>query len=165
MWQAILYVAQEMKPALHHRLLAYAWEFSIFMGIAGAVGFMLCIFHNEGALIWDWSIVGLILLTTVPTAGIGYFMGALFIWMILGQIAARIQGSPFSKGDEVIVLSGKYKGRVTRVHAAWEPRNQVLLELGEEARRSVTDVVWVVTITRTRRETPAQTVQEHLAGA
>ncbi|QIF03527.1 KOW motif domain-containing protein [Roseimicrobium sp. ORNL1] len=162
---AILMSREEMKPALHNRLLAYTWEFSISMGIASAIGFMLLIFHHEGALIWDWFVIGMILLTAVPTAGIGYFFGAIYIWMILGHVAARIQGAPFSKGDEVMVLSGKHKGRVTRIYQVWEPRGQIRLELGEEAKKAVTDVVCIVTVTRTRCKESAQAVREHPAGA
>ena len=139
-----------MKPRFHNYLLAHTATFSMFAGIIGSIGIMLIALHGEGALIWDWEIAGWLLLTIIPVAGIGYMIGVTFIWMILGNIAAWMQGAPFSKGDEVIVLAGKHKGLVTRIHATWDTHGPVLLELGEEAgKKSISDFVCLVTVTRT----------------
>jgi len=139
-----------MKPAFHHYLLAHTAAFSITIGILGAIGIMLYTLHEEGALMGEWSVIGWILLAAIPVAGIGYVVGIVFIWMILGGIAARIQGWPFTNGDEVVILAGKNRGRVTRVYEVWEPRGQVRLELGDEARESITDVYCAVEVTRTK---------------
>jgi len=120
------------------------------IGIFGAIGLLLFTLHEEGALMGEWEVVGWIVLAAIPAAGIGYIFGAAFIWGILGGIAARIQGWPFAKGDEVVILSGKDRGRVTRIYEVWEPRGQVRLELGDKARETITDVYCAVAVTRTK---------------
>ncbi len=139
-----------MKPAFHHYLLAHTAAFSIILGIIGAISLLLFTLHEEGALMAEWPVIGWIALTAIPVAGIGYIVGVVFIWSILGGIAARIQGWPFAEGDEVVILSGKNRGRVTKVYEIWEPRGQVRLELGDEAKECVTDVYCAVAVTRTR---------------
>ena len=150
-----------MKPAMHHYLLAHTATISIVIGIVGALGIMLFALHEEGALIAEWPVVGWILLAAIPIAGIGYILGIVFIWTILGGIAARIQGWPFSNGDKVIILAGKHKGTVTTVYEVWEPRGQVRLELGSAAKDAVTDVLFAVAVTRTNNT--EQVVADQLA--
>jgi hypothetical protein len=142
-----------MKPAFHNYLLAHTATFSIFTGIMGAIGSMLFLLHDEGALLLDWSLAGWILLAALPLAGIGYVIGICFIWMILGHIAARLQGWPFFEGEEVVILVGRHKGRVARIYEVWEPRGQVRLELGDAAKESVTDVYCAVAVTRANNKT------------
>jgi hypothetical protein len=142
-------LGEEMKPAFHHYLLAHTATFSIIVGIVGAIGLLLFVVYKEGALMGEWPVVGWIFLTAIPVAGIGFVVGVAFIWTILGGIAARIQGWPFVEGDEVVILAGKDRGRVTKVYEVWESRGQVRLELGDEAKESLTDVYCAVAITRT----------------
>jgi len=145
----------KVNPAFHHYLLAHTATFSIIVGVIGSIGLLLLTLHEEGALVGDWLMIGWIIFIAIPVAGIGYIVGVAFIWMILGGIAAWIQGWPFSKGDEVVILSGKNRGRVAKVYAVWESRGQVRLELGDEAKESVTDVYCAVAVTRTNKEHPA----------
>ena len=118
------------------------------MGIMGALGFMLYMLNMEGALVAEWSAIGWVLLAAIPVAGIGYIIGVVFIWMLLGRIAARIQGWPFVVGEEVMILAGKHKGRIAKIYEVWEPRGQVRLELGEQEKESVNDVYCAVVVTR-----------------
>lgn len=143
-------LCDEMKPAFHHYLLAHTATFSIVIGIVGAIGIMLYTLHDEGALMGEWPVIGWILLAAIPVAGIGYVVGIAFIWMILGGLAARIQGWPFTEGDEVVILAGKDRGRVTKIYEVWEPRGQVRLELGDHAKESFEDVYCAVAVTRTK---------------
>lgn len=138
-----------MKPAFHHYLLAHTATFSIIVGVVGALGLLLFTLHEEGALMGQWPLVGWIMLAAIPVAGIGCIVGMVFIWMMLSGIAAWIQGWPFSEGDEVVILAGKNRGRVAKVYEVWEPRGQVRLELGDAAKKSVTDVYCAVAVTRT----------------
>jgi hypothetical protein len=154
-----------MKPALHHYLLAHTAIFSIIVGIVGATALLLFTLHEEGALIREWTVIGWIVLAAIPVAGIGYIIGVVFIWMILGGIAARIQGWPFAKGDEVVILSGKNRGRVVTVYEVWEPRGQVRLDLGDEAKENVTDVYCAVAVTRTKNTEQADAGNRAKPGA
>lgn len=137
-----------MKPAFHHYLLAHTATFSIIIGVVGAIGLVIRFLADEGALVGEWPVVGWILLAMIPAAALGYVVGSAFIWNILAQIAARIQGWPFAEGDEVVILSGPNKDRVARIYEVWEPRGQVRLDLGEEARIAVKDVYCAVAVTR-----------------
>ena len=113
---------------------------------------MLFTLHIEGVLMGNWPVIGWIILAAIPIAGIGYIVGVAFIWMLLGGIAARIQGWPFEKGDEVVILTGQNRGRVTKIYEVWEPRGQVRLELGGEAKESFADVYCAVAITRAKSQ-------------
>lgn len=139
-----------MKPALHHYLLAHTAICSAAMGVVGAMVVFLKLLYERGALIGDWHVVGWIVLASIPTIVTGYLIGRIFIWMMLGGVAARLQGWPFKVGDELVILAGKERGRTARVYAVWEPRGQVRLELGDKDKDSYQDVYCAVAVTRTR---------------
>ena len=139
-----------MKPALHNYFLAHTPIYSAAIGIVGTIGMFLKALHDGGALIGDWHVIGWIVLASIPIAAIGYIIGMIFIWMMLGGVAARIQGWPFKVGEELVILAGKEKGRMAKVYDVWEPRGQVRLELGDAAKDSFKDVYCAVAVTRAR---------------
>jgi len=141
-----------MKPALHNYLLAHTATFSAAIGVLAALGLLFFTLHDEGALTTRWPMIGWIILAAIPIGAIGYIVGVVFIWMMLGGIAARIQGWPFKKEEEVVILAGKNKGTVARIYEVWECRGQVRLELGEDARKAVTDVYCAVAVTRSKTQ-------------
>lgn len=90
-----------------------------------------------------------IALAAIPVAAVGWIVGIFFVWpTLLGPIAARLQGWPFSVGDRVWILRGRHKGTVTDVYEVWSERGQVRVELGHEARDKVEDVYCAVQVCR-----------------
>ena len=117
------------------------------LGVIGAIALMLLALHEEGALVPDIGVWLLILLAVIPTGLIGLIMGVVFIWgFFLSHIAARIQGWPFSAGDEVIVLSGAHKNTRTRIYEVWTERGQVRVDLGPELKKAVKDIFCAVEV-------------------
>lgn len=89
-----------------------------------------------------WSIIQFIVLMSVAAclgAMLGTFPGEILLGIFLRWIEHR-NGAPFHEGDEVIILSKRFPGRITRVYEVWAERHQVRVELDEAARRQVTDV-------------------------
>ncbi len=72
-------------------------------------------------------------------AMLGVFPGGLLLGVLLRRIEAR-NGAPFHVGDEVVILSKRFPGRITRVYQVWSERHQVRVELGDADRENVTDV-------------------------
>lgn len=70
--------------------------------------------------------------------------------MLLGPIAARLQGWPFAVGDRVWILSGRHKNRIATVYAVWLERGLVRVDLGPELRKQFDDVYCAVTVCRVR---------------
>lgn len=140
-----------MKVGFHHYFLAHTFSFSVVIGIAGSIGALLSTLHEEGLLMGEWPVIGWILLAAIPVAGIGYIFGCVFVWMVLGSIVGKIQGWPFTVGDEVVILTGENKGVVAKIYEVWADCGQVRVELGDEAKASVTDVYCSVTVARTSK--------------
>ena len=89
-----------------------------------------------------WSI-GEFVIMLVVAACLGALIGAFPCGYILGPILKWIEhrnGAPFHEGDEVVILSKRFPGRVTRIYAVWAERHEVRVELGEVEREKVTDV-------------------------
>ena len=107
----------------------------------GALALMLAGLHAEGALIPQAGVLIWIALAAVPVAAIGWIVGIIFIWgMMLGHIAARLQGWPFAVGDRVWILTGRYMNTIATVYEVWTERGQVRVELGAELKEKVEDV-------------------------
>lgn len=101
-----------------------------------------------------WGIVkfiGLMLIAAALGFMLGVFPGGMLIGILLLWIEHR-NGAPFAPGDEVIILSKRFPGRVTRIHAVWAERRQVRVELGDDERENVTDVFFYTDICRTKAE-------------
>jgi hypothetical protein len=138
-----------MKPSRFRYLLAHTANISVWIGVVGALAVMLVKLHSEGILIPKFGVVIWIALAAIPVAAIGWIVGLIFIWhMMLGHVAAWLQGWPFFVGDRVWILIGKHKGTNTTVYAVWSERGQVRVELGREAKEKVEDVYCAVGICR-----------------
>jgi|HubBroStandDraft_1064217.scaffolds.fasta_scaffold143352_3 hypothetical protein len=94
--------------------------------------------------------VGLLLLATITGAALSLFPGALLISPLIFLIEHR-NGAPFREGDEVIILSKRFRSRITRIYEVWSERHQVRVELGEAERKNVTDVFSYRDVCRTTR--------------
>lgn len=67
------------------------------------------------------SISGFFILAAIGTclgAALGVFPGAMLLGLLLCWIERR-NGAPFREGDEVVILSRRDPGRVTRIYAIW----------------------------------------------
>ncbi len=140
-----------MKPSLHHYLLAHTANASAAIGAVGALGVLLAILHAEGVLVARVEVLIWVALAALPVAAIGWIVGIVFLWhMMLGHVAARLQGWPFAVGERVWILSGRYRDTLATVYEVWSERGQVRVELGQEAKEKVEDVFCAVAICRAR---------------
>jgi hypothetical protein len=99
-----------------------------------------------------WNVVEfgfVVIVAACLGAVLGAFPGALLLLPLLHWIEFR-NGAPFHEGDEVLILSKHYRGRITRIYTVWGERHQVRVELGVQERKSVTDVFSYTDIYRRR---------------
>lgn len=71
--------------------------------------------------------------------------GAVFAWLIvrtlISEIASELNGAPFQNGDCVEILVGDYRGRRVLIYDLLEPFRAVRVDLGEQQKVNVTDVL------------------------
>jgi len=96
-----------------------------------------------------WSVIAVFL--AVP---MGSVLGLLFLSPLIGAVVSKINGAPFHLGDAVRILVGPYRDRVGYIYAMWIERNQVRVELNEQAKNDVTDVFGYNEICRERKSNP-----------
>ncbi len=82
-----------------------------------------------------WTVIAVL-----PALPLGWILGALILWPMVFTIGSRFNGAPFNDGDMVHVLVGPYRDQVGRVYEMWPSRNQLRVDLGEQAEQDVTDV-------------------------
>jgi hypothetical protein len=146
---------EAVKPLLHRYILAHTAGVSAGIGVIGALALMLAGLHSEGALIPHAGVLLWIALAAVPVAAIGWIVGIIFLWgMMLGHIAARLQGWPFAVGDRVWILTGRHKNTIATVYEVWTERGQVRVELGAELKKKIEDVYCAVAVCRARNTQP-----------
>jgi hypothetical protein len=130
--------------------LIWIWTWTVCVVALFALGILPGFrFDLKGTLYFALLMVAAILLAAI-TGGIffGIFVVPFYRWQ-----GAR-NGAPFRVGDEVMILSRRHRGRVTRVYEVWEGRHQVRVELGEDAKKAVTDVLSYVEVCRCTSATP-----------
>lgn len=129
-----------MKPSVAQRLFAKSWLWpitfwagSLLAGFVVAVQFYPAKTHFVLALL-----IG-------ATSGVALTsFGLRVIW----RLRRRFNGAPFRSGDLVRILSGRHRGVVTTVYEEWPERDQVRVDLGEQAKRDVQDVFSCVELIR-----------------
>jgi hypothetical protein len=108
--------------------------------------------HLDDVRMWGYILV--ILVISIP---IGLLVGGLFICFFLSpfyRAMVRVNGGPFDKGDRVYVISGPRKGQIAEVYSQWQ-RLQVRIELGEEAKKTFTDVYSTLNLMKIKDAEPA----------
>ena len=65
---------------------------------------------------------------------LGFVFGVFPVWMIVGNIVSVFQGAPFLPGDTVCILSGRHKGKITKVNQVWKSRGQIVVNLSTESK-------------------------------
>ena len=134
-----------MRPRLSQRLIANGWWTCAVLTVGTLAGTSAIVAATwRGATASVGSFV--LFLFVVAFGALTSF--ALSAFPLLPTVAAPVlafqawrNGAPFAIGDRVRVLGGPHRGLVTRIHACWPTRRQVRIDLGEDARRKVTDVV------------------------
>ncbi len=132
-----------MKPTLSQRLFTDNRPLIFLMAVGAGVSLVWTgSILLPTVVISRWNLLWCIVLFPIATclgAVLGAFPGGMFLGIVL-QWVERRNGAPFHEGDEVVILSKRYPGRVTRIHAVWNERHQVRVELDEKSRKEVTDV-------------------------
>lgn len=70
----------------------------------------------------------------------GGFCSAGRSWLSSTAPRGLRNGAPYRVGDYVRILARRQRGRVARVYDVWAERDQVRVELGQEASERVEDV-------------------------
>ena len=76
------------------------------------------------------------------SAMLGWFASLVPAWLVFGPLLhsqGLANGAPFMPGDEVWILAGKHRGRLTRVYSAWQ-HDTVRVDLGDEEKAAYTDI-------------------------
>jgi len=120
-----------MKPSPIRYFFGHGWKVSMCIGalvVAVWVGLSCGSFS-----VW----AALAVLLALP---LGCILGAVFLWPFFFIVGSKINGSPFHEGDLVHILVGPHRDRVGRIYEMWPSRNQVRVEIGDQAKKDVTDV-------------------------
>lgn len=94
---------------------------------------------RDGSMWGTCKAVALLPVAACLGAMLGVFPGGLLLVPLFRWIESR-NGAPFHAGDEVVILSKRFPGRVTRVYDVWSERHQVRVDLSDGDRENVTDV-------------------------
>ncbi|MGZ7078834.1 MAG: hypothetical protein ACXVJT_05410 [Thermoanaerobaculia bacterium] len=93
-------------------------------------------------LFGDWRFFLSFAAITIASFGVAILSACLLAALLLGpfyRFQAHLNGAPFEPGDEVRILSGKERGRVTRVYSLWQG-GTVRVEISESAKSSFKDI-------------------------
>jgi hypothetical protein len=88
-----------------------------------------------------WA-TGLVLLVTVLSLLVGFWIGIITVWFVFGPILYHqgfLNGGPFQAGDVVQVISGPHRDQIGRIDSAWQHETW-RVDLGEEARENYSDI-------------------------
>jgi hypothetical protein len=143
-------------PTFYQRLFTDGRPMKFIMAVGAVVLCVVTVWILAPTLTLSvWSVArfaGLLVVAACLGAMLGAFPCGMFLGIILNSVEAR-NGAPFQQGDEVVILSKRFPGRVTRVYEVWPTRHQVRVELGEDERREVTDVFSYTDVCRRREPT------------
>ena len=130
--------------------LIWMWTWTISIAVLFALGILPGFrFDLKGTLYFVFLMVAAILLAAI-TGGI--LFGILIVPFY--RLQAWRNGAPFHVGDDVMILSKRYRGHLTRIYEVWEGRHQVRVELGKDEKSAFTDVLSHVEVCRIARITP-----------
>jgi hypothetical protein len=63
----------------------------------------------------DWQTPLLLICIFVPTSGLGFFLGMFTCWPLIRVACSKYNGAPLKVGDQVLILTGPDKGKITEV--------------------------------------------------
>ena len=105
-----------VQVSLAQRFFACSWLLSAWLG-AFSLGVPLVVLSTlnlKGVLAAGWYVTLLVVGVSLLFALAGFLLGAVSFSTIMGpllELRSRLNGGPFSVGDTVVVLGGKYRGR------------------------------------------------------
>lgn len=123
---------------------ARGWPTRIWLTVVPLLGVGLAIRACEldPASLRDGWLLGIVVGVVVLAGGLGWFVGILTGWFVLGPLylaQACRNGGPFTEGDRVMVLCGDHSGTITSIYAQWQG-DQVRVALGDAAQARFADV-------------------------
>jgi len=129
-----------MKAPMVNRIAAHFLPIIAQAGGVTAVAILGFLYGRIG--IFDVGVrLGIAVIASFAAAyAAGALIGTIFLGILLHEPFRRIQGAPFKIGDQVMILRGSRKGKVTEVYEIWYPRTQVRVRLTEDEAISVADV-------------------------
>lgn len=137
-----------MKPSNLQYILAYGPEIS---AVAGVVMAWVFGFQTSGGMpVMDASYIAGVLVLVVLVIPGGAVLGLMFLAPLLRMVSNSLNGAPFKAGDEVRILRGPHRDKITRVYETWDVRKELRVDLGEELKQSVKDVFNVEEVCRVK---------------
>jgi hypothetical protein len=111
------------------------------VGLTVLVLFLGTLHHSGGLLLTAGAATFSVVITHTVLRGAMYIL----VWL---------NGGPFRTGDTVQILVGPHQGKITCVYKEWKERNQVRVDLGDEAQRKVEDVFSYVELKKASSTAP-----------
>ena len=133
-----------MKPTLAQRFFASRWLVPLWFSSWSLLTIILCLRVAEFdlQLLSDWKMAGWYLLLAVVTGALGVcfavFPGVFIIGPLL-HCRSLMNGAPFTEGDKVQVIGGRYAGRQSEVYSRWQG-DAVRVRIGGGAAKKYEDV-------------------------
>ncbi|WP_020476038.1 hypothetical protein [Zavarzinella formosa] len=127
------------------QFIANLWPIKIWMGVV-PLSVPLAVCWRTSPLIWlfdDWLNPMMFAGVMVLSWAVGWYGAVIAGWPILAPLyhsQGLANGAPYQIGDYVLILTRKHGGRVARVYAIWKERDQVRVDLGEDAKEKCEDV-------------------------
>jgi hypothetical protein len=129
-----------MKPRFYHHLAAHFPAIVAQAGGVALVSFASVSYAPLIAVDSGFSSLAGLALAVVAAYALGAILSILFVGPLVCRLIYRLVGAPFHEGDQVVILCGKRKGKITEVYEVWESRGEVRLRLSDDESESVTDV-------------------------
>ena len=121
-------------------VLAHSFAITTSLSAIVSACYVIAVTVPSCVVLAEASVLAWLLLAVVTASVLGWICGAIFLWPLVGRIARRLNGHPFCVGDSIRILTGPHRGRRAVVYELWEERGQMRVDIGPEAKRSVTDV-------------------------
>lgn len=127
----------DFRPSIARQLFAHV------LAILGMVGVF------AGAAIYAWQFGKIFTPEFLPIviymlcllfSGVAGFLVSMVLGGQLLHVALLRSARNFKLGDTVYILKGPYKGVSAPIYELWPPRHQVRVTLGENEKKSLTDV-------------------------
>ena len=92
-----------------------------------------------------WTVYG-----AIVAFPLGAILGMFTFWPAVRIICHFLNGAPYRDGDVVHILAGSHRGRIVRVYEVWTERGELRVDLGEQEKKAVTDVLDNIQVCRAR---------------
>jgi len=128
-----------MKVPAINRAAAYFMQIIAQTGGVIGVATLSFLYGRMGNFEIRWGLGVAIIASIAAAYAAGSLIGTIFFGIILHEPFRRIQGAPFKVGDQVIILKGPRKNKITEVYEVWYPRMQVRVRLTDDEAKGAAD--------------------------